>query len=397
MKNINPISSLKNRIFAFTLVELLVVIAIIGVLIALLLPAVQAAREAARRMQCANHLKQIGLAIHNFHDTVMGLPPVTVGNISDTNWAHTGYNTVTDTTKHDGVTLFALIYPYMEQQALYDALANPPETSIRPMTMSSWAWVLLDTNHPNLVKGFASVSGYRCPTRRGGGSVSTTIYTGTASGNEGDFYGPQGDYAVPHVSEYTNWFWHANPTIAYVPEGSAGDVACSPENAWGPFRVAVPNSGLPPSDTKCQAGWQIRDTFAWFQDGTSNQIILGEKHVHPNFIGKCSRNYDGSTSSKAHAGDCTYLVTSEHRTGGNRGILGRWGGTLNQFPLSRMNDHSGETTMSTFSYGFGSWHPGICPFVFGDGSVKSLSTTVHFTNVLRPLADVRDGVPVSLP
>ncbi|MCR9116375.1 MAG: DUF1559 domain-containing protein [bacterium] len=105
----------KSTRTGFTLVELLVVIAIIGVLIALLLPAVQAAREAARRTQCVNNIKQLGLAAHNIHDTVGVFPPAKSANNSHN-------STVVRNGPFKGLagSFFFHILPYIEQTNLYD-------------------------------------------------------------------------------------------------------------------------------------------------------------------------------------------------------------------------------------------------------------------------------------
>jgi len=130
---------------AFTLVELLVVIAIIGVLVALLLPAVQAAREAARRMQCTNNLKQIGLALHNFASTNGNQFPEGSPGPAE----------------HG---LFTALLPYLEAQNIYDAL------DLEGSTLD------LDPASPNSIHRFTQIPGYVCPSW-----IHPTVYEGLAN------------------------------------------------------------------------------------------------------------------------------------------------------------------------------------------------------------------------
>lgn len=138
---------------AFTLIELLVVIAIIAILVALLLPAVQQAREAARRSSCKNNLKQLALAIHNYHDVHGVIPP---GYYAGVNQTGTAWN-------YRRICWMQSTLPYLEQSALYDSVMNDREAQV-----NSWQYADAEVKVPSL----------SCPSDPNSGKISPRGFHG---------------------------------------------------------------------------------------------------------------------------------------------------------------------------------------------------------------------------
>ncbi|MEO8165611.1 MAG: DUF1559 domain-containing protein [Betaproteobacteria bacterium] len=150
----------------FTLVELLVVIAIIGILVALLLPAVQAAREAARRMSCQNNLKQIALALHNYHDTLKVFPPSSLSGFGKGVWNYPGTG---PTDPNIRLHSFAsLLLPYLEQANIQDQI-NYNVSALDPANHAMASQVL---------------PFYRCPSFSGRDFSDDPLYVTTAGYNQ---------------------------------------------------------------------------------------------------------------------------------------------------------------------------------------------------------------------
>ncbi len=229
---------------AFTLVELLVVIAIIGILIALLLPAVQAAREAARRSQCSNNLKQLALAVHNFHDTQKLYPPSRNGDTF--------------------ATWMVYILPYMEQESF------------------PWNFGVNYYGQTNEVR-LQHFPSFLCPTRRSAPQHSISGDTLQGSGPT-HFPGACADYACSIGSPAG--FIDYPPGHTQVSSGNELE-------SNGVFWLSVSKSVTLPFGR-----WRLSSFNVL--DGLSNTLLVGEKNMHYQRFGIGS--IDGAAYNGDHGG-----------------------------------------------------------------------------------------------
>ena len=366
---------------AFTLVELLVVIAIIGMLIALLLPAVQAAREAARRMQCTNKLKQIGLAIHTFHDSMQGLPPSTVGYKMAT----------TSPTHHPRASFWVLILPYMEQMAYYDTVKTKTNDFEDVMNNPNF-WNPLTQPEKDMLSSWGH---FQCPSRRGKSSLAMN-QTENHANNQGGMYGPQGDFAFVQGRNAANWAgWMGNYNYD---EQNVDDVA----RHRGPFRAARWQGSTART-------WTPRDNMGHWSDGASNQIVVGEKHVHTQVLGQCG-NPDQALG-RFGVTDCSMLVTGDWNTpAATRSFHGYFARSADHGTVP--GPYGGEDNAEQPHWG--SAHSSVVNFLIGDGAVRSISVTVPAgplyvsdgefdkgtapsQSIIARLGHVSDGDSVSIP
>jgi prepilin-type N-terminal cleavage/methylation domain-containing protein/prepilin-type processing-associated H-X9-DG protein len=374
---------------SFTLIELLVVIAIIGVLIALLLPAVQKVREAANRIQCANNLKQMGLAIHNFHDTYGQFP--TQGGW----WCHgISYNPdfTPHGTKYQQAGWGFQILPFIEQQNLYNTPDFWPIGSTTLLQAQNWSPMgsgnpsipfpdnfgppnsfYSNMNKPGvgLVTGAARgtpVKIYYCPSRRSPGFVrqndqlAVYDYCATSPG------------MVPMHRNSAGLIDEDTFGLVYGWSDTEGPLAAA-GNDWnyGQHHGVI---GGGPWGAGVGGVSQTKHTFASVKDGTSNTLMLGEKWTS-------IMEYDNGSSD--NTGFFTGMSQDPERsTAWNQA----YGANTNPTPDSNISTWSAVGWGDQFQ--MGSAHPAGMNAVFADGSVHNVKFGID-PDIFNALGNINDG------
>ena len=324
----------------FTLIELLVVIAIIAILIALLLPAVQQAREAARRTQCRNNMKQLGLALHNYHDNFRAFPPGAFAPYHNGNWR-------------------SRILPYLDQAPLYNVL-----TAAHPSVASGYSGKRNDTiNIGEYGTGAYSVlagltiQAYVCPSAATDPNYNATSpnFNNAERGQTHDYVGVAG--AAPD------------------PGGRAAGTVCSGDISG---RGIVCQNGLLSPNVHAQ----IRDCT----DGTSNTLIVAEQS---GLVGtqELSNNYQGGWAGWYSSAQQPKDVTSSSPFGVGTTSL-RY-----QINLNTSSPPNGASTTYSHNTIINSFHEGGTHGLLADGGVRFLSENMNLTTLLR-LGAKDDGAVV---
>ncbi|MDR0610421.1 MAG: DUF1559 domain-containing protein [Planctomycetaceae bacterium] len=363
---------------AFTLVELLVVIAIIGVLIALLLPAVQAAREAARRMQCTNNQKQLGVALHNYHDTNSAFPGLMAR--SERNDGSHGCAGGKITSIH------SRILPFMEQSATYDLVQCPV---FGPSTTKEWVYrtceecpAIIETHTRDAAS--VVISAFRCPS-----DASSSI---SQAHNTTNGYDESGDI-VPTPTGTNNYMFST---------GSARDNL---------YDSAVKTDGIFYIDSITTLGTMI--------DGSSNTVVLSESivgdgsfkteskpdstqsYIRAAFLGRPAGGVgdigSSSITGSGYAFDVASAAESVSDFTGLRGsnwISGRMTSTGFNLFLTPNPWHTDLDGWTLGYYAARSFHVGGVNATCGDGSVRFFNNTVA-PSVWRSLGSADGGENVS--
>jgi prepilin-type N-terminal cleavage/methylation domain-containing protein len=327
----------------FTLIELLVVIAIIGVLIALLLPAVQAAREAARRAQCVNNLKQIGLGIFNYESSQGTFPP---GMLT-----RSQLDLPTNCSNSQGHTLFAFILPYMELTTVYNAINfNVPAWGYNAAPSITSGGVSGPFGLYQATAYTTKVNIYLCPSDQYGKMSNPQV--ADVLGGSGNPYSPSSYAGNGGTIEHMWWGYGAGANQPYCDAGGA----VTPNGAFGR-----------------NYGYKISE----FLDGTSNTLLVGETSrflqeptSNFNFWNRGVGAFVDDVGSGIRIQTIAYTVPriNAPQTGVNPAYLvyNTWW-DINTFPQS----------LNEGTFGFRSLHPGGANFLVGDGTVKFVKQTLN--------------------